>query len=183
MVTLQYVISLCEILRLFIYCPNDGSDSWRAEISNFASILGQIGPKMDISGIFKDPFQPKCTETDLKNPRFVPFGANLTHFGAKAEIPVYRCQLIKVSIDLLRIKLEFRVRFTEYWVKSVLADSVAHIRCGTLLCGSSVRIFIQVWSNRLAVWCLFLICCPFDLLFHSNLHYSLSLGERSYFLY
>ena len=41
-------------------------------MSNFVSILGQIGPKMDISGVFKDPFQPKCTETDLKKSQIYP---------------------------------------------------------------------------------------------------------------
>ena len=27
--------------------------------------------------------EPKCTETDLKNPKFVPFGANMTQFGCQ----------------------------------------------------------------------------------------------------
>ena len=67
-------------------------------MSNLACKLGPIGPKWDKSGTFKDQFQyilanltqfdinpdiakPKCTESDLKNPRFVPFVANLIYFG------------------------------------------------------------------------------------------------------
>ena len=43
-------------------------------MSNVGSKLGQIGSKWDKSG-------------SLKSPRFVPFGANLTQFGANTDIP------------------------------------------------------------------------------------------------
>ena len=35
--------------------------------------------------------KPKCTETDLKMPRFVPFGANLKQFGSHPGIPDFSC--------------------------------------------------------------------------------------------
>ena len=58
-------------------------------MSNLVFKLGQIGPKCDKSGTFKISFstfwlnEPKYTETDLKSPRFVQFGANLTQFGCQ----------------------------------------------------------------------------------------------------
>ena len=37
-----------------------------AGVSNLVPKFGQTGPKWDKSGTFKDQFQYKCTETDLK---------------------------------------------------------------------------------------------------------------------
>ena len=54
----------------------------------------QIGPKWDKSGaFFRSDFSafgapaPNVLKSDLKKPGFVPFGANLNHFGAKPTIP------------------------------------------------------------------------------------------------
>ena len=48
-------------------------------------------PKMgQIRDFFRSDFsliEPNVLKTDLKSPGFVPFGANLTHFGAKPTIP------------------------------------------------------------------------------------------------
>ena len=43
--------------------------------------LAQNGTNL---GLYKICFSP-CTETDVKNPRFVPCLPNLTHFGPKRE--------------------------------------------------------------------------------------------------
>ena len=48
--------------------------------------MGQIDPKCDKYGTYISP-ESKCTEIwSEKSPRFVPFGANLTDFGAKLDI-------------------------------------------------------------------------------------------------
>ena len=73
----------------------------------FGSEVGQIGPKWDKSGFFQIIFQCICQMVQIrgffrsdfsafgagamnltwKKTGFVPFGANLTHFGAKSTIP------------------------------------------------------------------------------------------------
>ena len=65
-------------------------------MTRFGHKVGHIDPKWAKSGdFFQIRFsifwlgEPKCTESDLKKiPRFVPFGANLTHFGPEPEIDV-----------------------------------------------------------------------------------------------
>ena len=52
----------------------------------FGSKEGQIGPKMDKSGTFFQ-IEPNIPKYDLKSPGFIPFGVNLTHFGATPTIP------------------------------------------------------------------------------------------------
>ena len=65
---------------------------FRSDFSAF-----EIGPKWDKSrGFFRSDFSafgalaPNALKSDLKSPEFVPFGANLTHFGAKPTIPGIR---------------------------------------------------------------------------------------------
>ena len=52
----------------------------------FGSKVDQISPKSDKSGAFRGG--AKCTEiwSEKAPDLFVPFGANLTHFGAKSTI-------------------------------------------------------------------------------------------------
>ena len=52
----------------------------------FGSKLDQIGRKLDKSGAFSDQIS-----VHLALPGFVPFGANLTQFGAKPTIPGLLC--------------------------------------------------------------------------------------------
>ena len=65
----------------------------QATDGRFGSKECQIGPKLDKSGAFQFRFQciwrpaPNALKFNLKKPGFVPFGANLTHFGAKPTIP------------------------------------------------------------------------------------------------
>ena len=53
----------------------------------------RLAPNGTNPGLFQIRFQciwrgaPKALKSDLKKPGFVPFGANLTHFGAKPTIP------------------------------------------------------------------------------------------------
>ena len=60
----------------------------------FGSKVGQIGPKWDKSGTFSDQISVHLARSSQmywnliwKSPGFVPFWANLTHFGAKSTIP------------------------------------------------------------------------------------------------
>ena len=48
--------------------------------------VGQISPKLDKSGAFSDTISVHLA-LPRKIPGFVPFGTNLTHFGAKPTIP------------------------------------------------------------------------------------------------
>ena len=70
---------------------------------------GQIGPKWDKSGIFQIRFStfwrgaPKCTESDRKNPRFVPFGSDLTHFAANPDSRAFVLQLGREVIDAQQV--------------------------------------------------------------------------------
>ena len=64
----------------------------------FGSKVGQIGPKWDKSGAFSDQISvhlapPRQMHWNLiwKSHGFVPYGANLTHFGAKPTIPGVLC--------------------------------------------------------------------------------------------
>ena len=52
----------------------------------FAYKVDQIGPKLDISGTFSD----HISDITWKSPEFVPFWANLTHFGAISDTHVMR---------------------------------------------------------------------------------------------
>ena len=55
----------------------------------FGPIVGQIRIKWDKSGTFKDYFRGIFVlKMIFKTSTFVPFGVNLTHFGAKYDIPV-----------------------------------------------------------------------------------------------
>ena len=67
----------------------------------FGSKVGQIGPKWDKSGAFSDqisvhlaPRRQIHWNLIWKSPGFVPFGANLTHFGGKPTIPVRHLNLL-----------------------------------------------------------------------------------------
>ena len=55
----------------------------------FGPKAAQIDPKSDKTVTFSDQFQSSkdVLKFDLKNPGFVPFWANLTHFGAEHGIP------------------------------------------------------------------------------------------------
>ena len=59
----------------------------------FGSKVGQIGPSWDKSGTFSDQISVHLA------PGFVPFGANLTHFGAKPTIPVSPSVLAVASLS------------------------------------------------------------------------------------
>ena len=54
-----------------------------ATVTRFGPKVGQIGPKWEKSGAFSDQNSVHLA----RGPGFVPFGANLTHFGAKPTIP------------------------------------------------------------------------------------------------
>ena len=77
----------CRVLRNTWYTEKEG------RAVRCGPEVGQIGPKWDKFGnYFEIRFstfwltEPKCTESDLKNnSEFVPFGANLTHFGLKSD--------------------------------------------------------------------------------------------------
>ena len=62
----------------------------RAGVSDGAKV-GQTGPKWDKSGLFQifqySSLSKNIVKSGLKNPGFVPFRVNLTHFGAKPTIP------------------------------------------------------------------------------------------------
>ena len=55
----------------------------------------RLAPNGTNPGLFQIRFQciwrgaPKALKYDMKSPGFVPFAANLTHFGAKPTIPEY----------------------------------------------------------------------------------------------
>ena len=72
--TKLYVTSvLCELGDQI--CPQNGSD-WP-----------QMGQIRDFFRSDFSTFWRGANKSDLKNPWFVPFGANLTHFGTKSDIP------------------------------------------------------------------------------------------------
>ena len=56
----------------------------------------RLAPNGTNPGLFQIKFQciwrgaPNALKSDLKKPGFVPFGANLTHFGAKPTNPADR---------------------------------------------------------------------------------------------
>ena len=65
-------------------------------VVRFWAKLGQIGPKWDKPGTFSDKIsvglhcgtvRPNVLKSDLKKFGFVPFWANLTHFGLNSEVP------------------------------------------------------------------------------------------------
>jgi len=64
----------------------------------FDSKVGQIGPKWDKSGTFsKSVLKMYCQnvlKSDLKKAQICRFRANLTHFGAKPDIPEWICHVI-----------------------------------------------------------------------------------------
>ena len=73
--------------------PNFDTPDLYIRDGKFGSKVGQIGPKCDKSMAFSvqisvhlAPPRQMHWNLILKSPGFVPFGANLTHFGAKPTI-------------------------------------------------------------------------------------------------
>ena len=66
-------------------------DSPRDRGCRFGSKVGQIGHKWYKSGAFSDQISVHLAHL---SPGFEPFGANLTHFGAKPTIPATRARMV-----------------------------------------------------------------------------------------
>ena len=65
-------------------------------MSNFASKLGQIGPRSTNLGLFKISFSRFWLKLILKSPRFVPFGPIWPNLDGKFDIPA--CRPLKVFV-------------------------------------------------------------------------------------
>ena len=80
-------------------------------MSNLASKLGQIGPKWDKFGTFKDQFLSQIVlKLIFKIPRFVPLGVNLTQYvGNTDSSGLSAAQVIFRHYELL---VEFNIQKT-----------------------------------------------------------------------
>ena len=65
-------------------------DNWsqcRTGMVGLAPTWVRLAPNGTNPGFFRSAPAPNALKSDLKSPGFVPFRANLTHFGAKPSIP------------------------------------------------------------------------------------------------